>query len=273
MLELSLQRHGDTLEVTLSDVHAALPFAAVALNATTWERIFADAVTYGRALYDAVFPTDELRQRLSALPAQERLLLVADDPPVAAIPWEYLRDPAGKLLAGRLPLLRGIPPAQRRAAPSLPPSVEIIAVPSLPVDEPHQLAVEREWTNLVQAVTTMRAPRQLVVTRVRPPTRTTLAESVSDEMASIVHFMGHGAVVKQNAFLVFEDARARRHLVDAADFKETLPENVLLVVMTSCLSAVVASTPFGNLAQALVQRGIPYALGCSSSCRMLPPWW
>jgi hypothetical protein len=44
MLELCLQRHDSTLEVRLGDAHAALPFAAVALDATTWERIFADAV-------------------------------------------------------------------------------------------------------------------------------------------------------------------------------------------------------------------------------------
>jgi hypothetical protein len=49
--------------------------------------------------------------------------------------------------------------------------------------------------------------------------------------------------------------------VDAVDFADALDEQVFLVVLNSCLSAIVATTEFGNIAQALVNRGIPYALG------------
>src|SRR5439155_13468105 len=63
------------------------------------------------------------------------------------------------------------------------------------------------------------------------------------------------------AYLTFEDARARSQLVDAANFVDSLDSRVFLVVLNSCLSAVVAPTEFGNIAQALVYRGLPYALG------------
>src|SRR5207248_10028905 len=77
----------------------------------------------------------------------------------------------------------------------------------------------------------------------------------------IVHFMDHSMSQAGKASLAFEDARARLHLVDAADFADSLNSRVFLVVLNSCLSAVVAPTEFGNIARSLVQRGIPYALG------------
>src|SRR2546425_13229662 len=101
MPELVLQRTADILEVTFSEQHASVPWADVAPNATMGQRIYADAIAYGKALFEKTFPAGPLRTALTALRANERLVLVIDDPHVAAIPWEYLRDPEGRLLAGR----------------------------------------------------------------------------------------------------------------------------------------------------------------------------
>jgi hypothetical protein len=73
--------------------------------------------------------------------------------------------------------------------------------------------------------------------------------------------MGHGVSQAGKSFLVFEDAQARKILVDGEDFADSLEKHVFLVVLNSCLSAIVAPTEFGNIAHSLIQRNIPYALG------------
>src|SRR5262245_36610715 len=118
MPELVLKLAGDTLQVSLAGRSASLPWASVAPAEHTWERIYDDAAGYGRELFDKTFADEGLRGALANLGPGERLLLVAEDPLVAAVGWEYLRDAGGRLLAGRLNLVRGLPEAQRRAAPA-----------------------------------------------------------------------------------------------------------------------------------------------------------
>src|SRR6266487_5111186 len=151
MPELHLQRSGSTLEVILGERQSSFPLTDVALSATTWEHIYDDAAAYGRELFDKTFRDEQLRTMLANLPANERLVLVAEDPVVAAIPWEYLRDRNNKLLASRLNVVRGVPEAQRRDDPLFACPLEIIAIPVSPVDEPRVLNVEREWKNLAEA--------------------------------------------------------------------------------------------------------------------------
>ena len=80
----------------------------------------------------------------------------------------------------------------------------------------------------------------------------------------MVHFMGHSTSQDGKGLLAFEDTRARTHLVDAADFADALDEQVFLVVLNSCLSAVVATTEFGNIAQCAGRsEGSRMLLACS----------
>ncbi len=261
MLELVLQRAENTLTVTLGEYTGPIPLIDIAPHANLWQQIYEDAITYGRNLFDKTFRDEQIRTQLASLPANERLLLVADDPLVASIPWEYLRDGNNKLLASRLNLVRGLPNGRRRVAFEYSMPLEIVAVPVSPIDEPMILDVEREWKNLVKAVTETSPPKSLTLKRVRPPTRSQLERNLGRRCTSIVHFMGHSASHDGNALLAFEDARAHRHLVDAADFVDSLNARVFLVVLNSCLSAMVAHTEFGNIARTLVQRSVPYALG------------
>lgn len=261
MPELQLQRVGDALAITLDESITYIPLTDVAPVEEMWRHIYDDAVVYGRDLFDKTFRDEQIRTMLTNLPVNERLLLVADDPQVATIPWEYLRDQNNKLLASRLNFVRGIPEAQRKDSFAFNGPLEIVAIPVSPVDEPRVLNVEGEWKNLVEAVTMTNPPKSFTLKRVRPPTRTQLERSLGRQCTSIIHFMGHSTSHAGKAFLAFEDARARSHLIDAADFADSLNSRVFLVVLNSCLSAVVAPTQFGNIAQALVLRGVPYALG------------
>ena len=261
MLELYLQRTSDQLTVALGEQSVEIPLAELVSNASNWQRIYDDAVTYGCALFDQAFPDESIRASLATLPANERLVLIAEDPLVASIPWEYLRDQNGKLLASRLNMVRSLPQERLRERFSATGPLDIIAIPVSPVDESQVLNVEGEWKRLVQAVTTTTPPKSLTLKRVRPPTLSQMERTLQSQSTTIVHFMGHSTSQDGKGLLAFEDTRARVQLVDAADFADAMDEQVFLVVLNSCLSAVVATTEFGNLAQALVTRGIPYALG------------
>ena len=259
MPELYLQRSNASLMVSLGEYSDTIPFADVAIHEQTWQHIYDDAADYGNKLFAKTFRRDDLRNMLTGMSSNERLVLVADDPLVAAIPWEYLRDMQDKLLAGHLNLVRGLPESQLRDAFTLTDPLEIVAIPVSPVDEERVLNVEREWRNLVETVT--KSHRTLTAKRVRPPSLSQMERTLSRRGTTIVHFIGHSTTYNGKGLLAFEDARAHSQLIDAADFADALDDRVFLVVLNSCLSAVVAKTEFGNIAQSLVNRGIPYALG------------
>src|SRR5207245_10808802 len=99
-------RYGDQLTVALDEHSVEIPLAELVSNASNWQRIYDDAVTYGRDLFDQTFRDEHICTLLTNLSSNEHLVLVADDPLVANIPWEYLRDQNGKLLAARLNVVR-----------------------------------------------------------------------------------------------------------------------------------------------------------------------
>src|SRR5439155_8090616 len=138
------------------------------------------------------------------LSANERLVLVAEDSLIASIPWEYLRDQNGKLLAARLNFVRGLPQERRRESFSLVGPLDIIAIPVSPVDEPRVLNVEGEWKRLVQAVTTTTPPKSLTLKRVRPPTLTQMERSLNSQSTTIAHFMGHSTSQDGTGLVAFE---------------------------------------------------------------------
>lgn len=259
MPELHLRRTGDLLTITIGEHHTSIPWKDVAPNEHTGQHIYEAADDYGRSLFEKLTRDEDLRSALVALPANKRLALVTDDPEIAAIPWEYLRDSDNILLASRLNLVRYVP--LDRSYPSVDTSqaLTIVATPVSPVDEPRVLNTEREWQRLVEAV---KVPRKvLTLTRVRPPTLAQMEQALPGEGMTIVHFMGHSGTLGQKSVLMFEDKLGRSQTIDASYFTSALDEHVFLVVLNSCLSAAVTRTGFGNIAQAVVRQGVPYALG------------
>ena len=261
MLELVLRQSADALEVTFGEYQAMVPWADVAPTATTGQRLYDDAVAYGKTLFEQVFPDESLRTALTSLRANERLLLVIDDPLVAAIPWEYLRDIEGRLLASRLTLVRAVSEAHHHDALDFTRPLHLVALPVSPIDDPRLLDTEGEWEHVVSAVSFQ--GKALTLTRVRPPTLERLERTLTAERMTLVHFMGHSDSRDGKGLLAFEDARGRSHLIEAADFAETLAAtNIVLVMLNSCRSALAWDwTSFGNIARGLVREGIPYALG------------
>jgi hypothetical protein len=125
--------------------------------------ILHDPVAYGKKLYAALFPPNSIAQQaLATMP--ERLLIVASDPLLDAIPWEYVYGPyraddstspgyAGNFLVLECPFVRGLPTSQRISPPLLTQSLHIVAIPSNPLsDAIEPLAIDTEWVRLKETI-------------------------------------------------------------------------------------------------------------------------
>src|SRR5262245_14177943 len=108
MPALRLQSNEDRLIVTLEELSSSVPLAPLLPTNNLWDKIYGDAASYGRYLFSQTFSDEKMKTQLAEMPTGERLLLVVDDPLVAQIPWEYLRDQDNKLLASRLTLVRTV---------------------------------------------------------------------------------------------------------------------------------------------------------------------
>ncbi|MEM7125641.1 MAG: tetratricopeptide repeat protein, partial [Chloroflexota bacterium] len=235
-----------------------------------------DPVSYGQALYAALFAPDSLaRQTLESYP--EQILLVIEEPGLQSIPFEYAYGPDGFLVLDHH-FVRGLPPAQRitpamdDSAGDSPGGLHIVAVPSNPLhrDVP-PLDIEGEWQRLAEIVDTV--DHAVTLVRTRPPTLEQLRTLLANQRNRIVHFMGHGvppdghvgAWIDQNnpteSALLFEDATGAPKPEIARNIVRRLRGTAFLVVLSACQSATPGETSFSNIAAALVANKIPYSLG------------
>ena len=278
MPELHIQHTGEQLITTFGEHRSTALWADIA--SWTPQQVSKDVEAYGRTLFEQITHDEGLRTSLMGLHKNERLILVAEQREVAAVPWEYMRFPSDSqlgdlLLATRYNLVRGIAEENRRESvmPELP--LTIVAIPVSAVDELHVLNTEREWRNLGEMV--KKRNHSLTLTRVRPPTLTAMGRALSGEGTNIVQFMGHSGIVNGKGVLAFEDDLGWKKNANAVLFANSLNEQTFLVVLNSCYSAVAsrgssdvqngagAISQLSNIAQAVVREGVPYALGMQFS--------
>ena len=149
MPELQLQRNGDVLETHFGELHASTLWS----NITTLQLTAENVHEYGHDLFDQVTQEAQLRAALINLPEDARLMLLAEEPEVMAIPWEYMRLPESEgnlLLAARNIFVRGIGESNRKDAVVPASPLTIVAVPVSPVDEEQVLNTEGEWSDLAR---------------------------------------------------------------------------------------------------------------------------
>ncbi len=278
MLELHIHHTGDQLITTFGEHSSTSLWKDIA--SWTPRQVSDDAEVYGRNLFEQITRDESLRTALMGLRKNERLILVAEQSEVAAIPWEYLRFPSDSylsnlLLATRYNLVRGIAEGDRRDSVVPESPLTIVAIPVSPVDELRVLNTEREWRNLGEMV--KKRNRSLTLTRVRPPTLASMGRALNGEGTNIVQFMGHSGVVNGKGVLAFEDDMGHMKVANAVLFANSLNEQTFLVVLNSCDSAVAfrgtddvqngagAISQMSNIAQAVVREGVPYALGMQFS--------
>ena len=76
MPELHLQRTDDILTIRLGEQSASVPWTNIAPDATTGQRIYDDATTYGKDLFEKTFPPGPLRAALTGSSASPGIFFV-----------------------------------------------------------------------------------------------------------------------------------------------------------------------------------------------------
>jgi CHAT domain len=223
-----------------------------------------DPVTYGQALYAALFPPEILAQRALAN-APERIVLITTDNDLDAVPWEYAYGPYGSgdsesLLILECHFVRGLPADQRIAPPTLDIGLHVVAIPSNPLGhDVEPLNIDSEWMRLKEII--QHVPYAITLERTRPPTIEQVRTLVANQRHRVIHFMGHGGQDERGALLFFEQENGDLDPVTARQFVLRVRGTVFLVTLNACGSATPGATTFSNLAASLVRQKVPYALG------------
>jgi tetratricopeptide (TPR) repeat protein len=221
-----------------------------------------DPVETGARLFAALF-TDRSPARAAWDARPKRILLVAEDPELDAIPWEYLYGPDGFVILD-VAFVRGLPVARRQPVPDLAGvPLHIVVLPSNPISHDIvRLDIEGEWTRLKEALHGLETAVRME--RVRPPTLEQARRLTANQRCRVVHFMGHGGHSGAEACLVFEKEDGAPDFVSARDLVRRLEDAAFLVTLNACASAAPGETAFANIAWSLAGRGVPYTLGMRS---------
>src|SRR5256714_7328702 len=224
----------------------------------------ADPVTYGNAVYQALFPAGSAaRKALDKAPG--RILLVTTDTTLDSVPWEYAygrygTEDADSTLVLECHFVRGLPAEQRIAPAALDHGLHIVAIPSNPLHkELDPLNIDGEWLRLKEII--QQVPFAITLERARPPTMEQVRSLVAKQSQRVLHFMGHGGLHETGAVLCFEKENGDLDRVTAKQFIQRVRGTVFLVTLNACVSATPGETSFSNLAAALVRQKTPYTLG------------
>jgi len=225
--------------------------------------IDADALAeIGRTLFNTLFQgeaRDVYRATQALRTEDQRLRIVlaipADAAPVAALPWEFLVDPAtpGALAMRGITVVRYLPQPTRvpALATALPLRMLLTAAQT-----PPQIDVERELAAIQVALSAL--GRQIHVTIERHLTVAILQDQLRAGY-HIWHFVGHGSTnAAGTRQLAFEDATGDVEYVTIAQLGALLSDSgVRLVVLNACHAAQIGDELLQSLAPALVVAGVP----------------
>ena len=260
-MELILTRHFGSRIAVICDGQLSHTFDLSTLPPTGTDHLpqfLDDPATYGQAIYRVLFLPETLAQHTLGS-TSERILLVTTDKDLDAVAWEYAYGPSGFIVLDH-PFVRGLPTDQRIDPPLLDSGLHIVGVPSNPLDKQvSPLNIEGEWERLKQIIQEL--PFAITLERTRPPTLEQLRCLIANQRNRSVHFMGHGGQHDTGAILYFEQHNGGLDPVTARDFIRCVRDTVFLATLNACVSAAPEQTTFSNLAWALVQQKIPYALG------------
>jgi hypothetical protein len=190
------------------------------------------------------------------------LTIDTTEPRILRLPWELLRDEGGYLFSKNPPVsvLRRMHQTRKTLISEFELPVRILMVTCRPEGagfiDPRSIA-----TPLLDALDAL--PEQFEVEFLRPPTLSALDDRLRDASkphVHIVHFDGHGVYDKGVGlgFLLFEDEKHQRHMVDAEQLGTLLNEmGIPLMVLNACQSAQPDDrNPFGSVASRLIESGV-----------------
>lgn len=246
------------VEAALQDLRdfRADPGTVRELGGALWQAVFQAPIAGRYAQSLGIAGDDGLRVRLRIDPAALQLL-----------PWEYLHNPeTGQFLAlaRRTPLVRYV----ARPQPVPPLKVDgplcVLVLISEPSDQP-ALQVDRERALIEDALSPLTeagAVELSVETDGRP-------DQLQDRLRQgfhVLHYIGHGIMIRGQGHLVLEDDEGTSRFVGASALESLLGDTSLrCVVLTACESAAAPGDPFLGLAPALVRGGVPAVVAMQMS--------
>ncbi|MEZ4859779.1 MAG: CHAT domain-containing protein [Caldilineaceae bacterium] len=227
--------------------------------------------SFGGRLFDALFAGPILVCLERSLDAAQRQnctlrikLRLNESPALLDQPWEYLyHAPRNFFLSqsstSSLVYYLELPIPAPSLAVTLP--LRMLVLIAAPADLP-ALDVEREWTNLQQALSPLIERGLVIVDRLPISTTAALQGALRRQEYHVLHFIGHGAYDEQNQegmiMLTGEDGQGRA--LAAEDLARLLhnERTLRLILLNACESARTSlHNPFAGVAHALVQQGAP----------------
>lgn len=251
---------------------------------------------WGRKLFHAVFQErDALRLYEQFLQQEGHLLTIsATQPAILALPWALLFDPESTFLHDHEPTI-SIRHRLGSADTALQPleveskaKLRVLFVISRPSDA--GFIDPRTDAKAVLEAIDEEASGRFELEFLRPPTLENLTKRLERRAkyrkyppVDVIHFDGHGvfraapyestsmAETKKDSggmgYLLFENAEAKKHLVDATTLGNMLNrKKVALIILSACQSAAMdGDEPMGSVAARLTHAGIPAVLAMSHS--------
>lgn len=193
-----------------------------------------------------------------------RIRLNIQPPEFAAIPWEYMYDPEERnFLATAMDtaVVRyvSIPLPLRIQATKIKPPLRILIIISNPADL-HQLNYAREKSLIEEALTEWIAQGHVQIQILEHAVISEINQAIRSFLPHVFHFVGHGLVQDEIAYVVLEDENHLAQLVDEQIFRNffTNANDTRLVVLNACQTATLSSSlPLAGLAPRLLQQRLP----------------
>jgi len=229
------------------------------------------AKAFGGQLYRAIFAEDVQNCLSGSLAVATQAgnglrirLRLSEAVELADLPWEYLFNPSANRflsLSISTPLVRVIDLAGALAPLDVQPPLRVLVVVSGPTDLP-ALDVEKEWERLRAALGELSQRGAVEVVRLEQPTLAALQSALRRSTFHILHFIGHGFFDARagDGVLAFADETGRARMIRGMELGTLLfdEKSLRLVVLNACEGArTSAESPFGGVAQSLLQQGVP----------------
>ncbi len=240
----------------------------------------AEVETFGRDLYGRLFSGDlgahwaDLRAAAGGQPVRLRLRVADDAPVLQALPWEFLHDGAGFLVAGRQVFLtRGaadLPDLPAPAAESGP--LNVLCIVSHPLNLPDEARFEpdEELAVIYEALDAPLRRGQIDLDVVDETSVTEMQRVLVARDYHVVHFIGHGNFDESHGgYLVIEDESGDATPLPGDRFAALVGgRQVRLVLLSACRAAKASPrAAYLSVAGALLRRGLPAAVAMQYSIR------
>lgn len=180
------------------------------------------------------------------------------------LPWELIYYESLNrflTLSNETPLVRYLEMPERIEPLTARPPLNILVMISSPSDQV-QLDVEKEWTNVKNALSELESKGIVTFTRMDDATLPALQQQLRKADYHIFHFIGHGEFDRSSGdgTLLFENEGGTARAVSGEDLGTLLSDQraMRVVVLNACEGGRVSrANQFAGAAQSLVQAGIP----------------